>query len=87
MVVCSCLISAQDQLIDMQFHMIDDGLYQKSKPVPGAKEGLQQLKDMGYKLIIITARAEASREVSEDWIAEYMPDSEPLSSLTIGLKQ
>jgi phosphoglycolate phosphatase-like HAD superfamily hydrolase len=54
--------------------MIDQGLYQNSKPVPGAKEGLQQLKEMGYKLIIITARAEASREVSEDWIAEYMPD-------------
>jgi ribonucleotide monophosphatase NagD (HAD superfamily) len=55
--------------------VVDQGLYQNSKPVPGAKEGLQQLKEMGYKLIIITARAEASREVSEDWIAEYMPDS------------
>lgn len=61
---------------DPQVELCNAGLYGRSAPVPGAREGLQKLKDMGYRLIIITARGESSREVSEDWIAEHMPDCE-----------
>lgn len=50
----------------------------RPKPVPGAKEGLQKLKEMGYTLIIITARSESQREGTEAWLAEHLPDSESL---------
>lgn len=59
-----------------QSQFCDEGLYARGQPVAGAREGLQELKDMGYRLVIITARPESSREVSEDWLAKYMPDSE-----------
>lgn len=51
--------------------------------VPGAKEGLETLKKMGYTLIIITARSESQREGTEEWLAQNLPDSEclPLSLL------
>ncbi|KAI9639630.1 HAD-like domain-containing protein [Dioszegia hungarica] len=62
------------QTAKMVVELCNAGLYGRSAPVPGAREGLQKLKDMGYRLIIITARGESSREVSEDWIAEHMPD-------------
>lgn len=48
----------------------------RPRPVPGAKEGLQALKKMGYTLIIITARSESQREGTEEWLAENLPDSE-----------
>lgn len=47
----------------------------RPRPVPGAKEGLETLKKMGYTLIIITARSESQREGTEEWLAENMPDS------------
>ncbi|EIW67034.1 hypothetical protein TREMEDRAFT_34170 [Tremella mesenterica DSM 1558] len=50
------------------------GLYARSLPVKGAKEGLERLKEMGYRLVIITARDEAQREGTEDWLAEHLPD-------------
>ena len=34
--------------------------------------------DERCSLIIITARSEEQREKTEDWIAEYMPDSPSL---------
>lgn len=32
--------------------------------------------DVHLSLIIITARSESQREGTEDWIMEYLPDSE-----------
>lgn len=52
----------------------------RPRPVPGAKEGLETLKKMGYTLIIITARSESQREGTEEWLAENMPDSGYLPS-------
>lgn len=45
-------------------------------PIPGAKEGLLKLKEMGYTLIVITARSEVQREGTEKWLETHMPDSE-----------
>lgn len=69
----------------------------KAPPIPEAKDALLKLKSMGYEfvillaacfadtdihsLIIITARSEKQREGTEDWIAKYLPDSEPIRRL------
>ncbi|ORY32550.1 HAD-like domain-containing protein [Naematelia encephala] len=63
-----------EETVEMVSKLYAQGLYWKSPPVPGAKEGLLKLKAMGYDLIIITARSERQREGTEDWIAQYMPD-------------
>ncbi|PFH54767.1 hypothetical protein AMATHDRAFT_169464 [Amanita thiersii Skay4041] len=42
-------------------------------PVVGAKEGVQALKDMGYKLIIVTARLEDTADKSWIWVDKYFP--------------
>lgn len=47
---------------------------ERPTPLPGAKEGLQKLKAMGYTLIVITARSEMQREGTEQWLAEHLPD-------------
>lgn len=44
-------------------------------PVPGAREGLLKLKEMGYTLIVITARSESQREGTEKWLETHLPDS------------
>ncbi|KAL7421764.1 hypothetical protein Q5752_003535 [Cryptotrichosporon argae] len=60
--------------VEMVQELTVAGLYERARPVPGAKAGLERLKAMGYRLIIITARAERQRAATEDWIAEHMPD-------------
>ncbi|KAJ6519406.1 hypothetical protein C8R45DRAFT_951372 [Mycena sanguinolenta] len=42
-------------------------------PVPGAREGVQALKDMGYKLVIVTARTAEVADASWDWVEKYFP--------------
>ncbi|KAJ7655230.1 hypothetical protein DFH06DRAFT_1201980 [Mycena polygramma] len=42
-------------------------------PVPGAREGVQALRDMGYKLVIVTARSPEIAEASYDWVERYFP--------------
>ena len=45
----------------------------ETQPVPGAKEGLQALKDMGYKLVIVTARSEDLADESWKWVDQQFP--------------
>ncbi|KZP32280.1 hypothetical protein FIBSPDRAFT_1036915 [Athelia psychrophila] len=45
----------------------------RARPVPGAREGIQALRDLGYRLIIVTARLKAIRDASWDWIEENFP--------------
>jgi phosphoglycolate phosphatase-like HAD superfamily hydrolase len=45
----------------------------KSKPVPGAREGVQALRDMGYRLIIVTARMEDHEDESWKWVEQHFP--------------
>ncbi|KAJ7071451.1 hypothetical protein C8F01DRAFT_1110575 [Mycena amicta] len=49
-----------------------DAIFQ-ARPVPGAREGVQALKDMGYKLVIVTARDAAIADASEQWVEKYFP--------------
>ncbi|WWD17491.1 hypothetical protein CI109_101932 [Kwoniella shandongensis] len=63
-----------EETVGMVSKLYQGGLYMRAPPVPGAKEALHKLKAMGYNLIIITARSEAQRAGTEDWIAEYLPD-------------
>ncbi|WWC70412.1 uncharacterized protein I206_104363 [Kwoniella pini CBS 10737] len=63
-----------EETVEMVAKLYQAGLYMKAPPVPGAKENLHRLKDLGYNLIIITARSENQRAGTEDWIAKYLPD-------------
>ncbi|WWC61656.1 uncharacterized protein I303_104240 [Kwoniella dejecticola CBS 10117] len=63
-----------EETVDMVAQLYQGGLYMRAPPVPGAKEALHRLKDLGYNLVIITARSENQRAGTEDWIAEYLPD-------------
>ncbi|OCF60381.1 hypothetical protein L486_00014 [Kwoniella mangroviensis CBS 10435] len=63
-----------EETVGMVAKLYQGGLYMRAPPVEGAKEGLRRLKDLGYNLIIITARSENQRTGTEDWIAEYLPD-------------
>lgn len=44
--------------------------------LPGVRENLTKIKEMGYSLIVITARSEVQREGTEIWLEEHLPDSE-----------
>ncbi|KIK71372.1 hypothetical protein GYMLUDRAFT_33525 [Collybiopsis luxurians FD-317 M1] len=42
-------------------------------PVPGAREGVQALHDMGFKLIIVTARSQEVKEETCKWVDRWFP--------------
>lgn len=42
-------------------------------PIPGALEGTQALKRMGYNLIVVTARGEHVRNQSWQWLEQHFP--------------
>ncbi|TFK57584.1 hypothetical protein OE88DRAFT_1618715 [Heliocybe sulcata] len=44
-----------------------------AQPVPGALEGTKRLREMGYRLIIVTARARNQLEPSWKWLEEHFP--------------
>ncbi|KAJ7630530.1 hypothetical protein FB45DRAFT_915794 [Roridomyces roridus] len=41
--------------------------------VPGAREGIQALRDMGYNLVIVTARSPEVADASWQWVEKYFP--------------
>jgi len=45
----------------------------KPLPVPGALEGVQALRNMGYRLAIVTARHTEEKERTEAWLDHYFP--------------
>lgn len=49
---------------------LTDRIYQ-ARPVPGAREGVQTLRDMGYRLIIVTARGADTRDRSWEWVNSH----------------
>ncbi|ODO08959.1 hypothetical protein L198_00698 [Cryptococcus wingfieldii CBS 7118] len=63
-----------EETIAMVTKLYAEGLYMKAPPVEGAKEALKRLKDLGYSLVIITARSEGQREGTEEWLTTYLPD-------------
>ncbi|KAF8058263.1 hypothetical protein FPV67DRAFT_1524691 [Lyophyllum atratum] len=44
-----------------------------TKVVPGAREGVQSLRDMGFRLIIVTARTEDNADGSWEWVNKHFP--------------
>ncbi|KAF5375195.1 hypothetical protein D9758_000028 [Tetrapyrgos nigripes] len=45
----------------------------EASPVPGAREGVQALRDMGFRLIIVTARTTDVKEESWKWVERWFP--------------
>ncbi|KIM85455.1 hypothetical protein PILCRDRAFT_817479 [Piloderma croceum F 1598] len=43
------------------------------QPVPGAREGVQALRDMGYRLVIVTARQKTTHKDSWEWVDHHFP--------------
>ena len=43
------------------------------KPVPGALEGVKALRDLGYKLVVVTARHTEQQLETQEWIDQYFP--------------
>ena len=42
-------------------------------PIPDALDGVKRLKEMGFKLVVITARTIRERERSLAWVDRYFP--------------
>lgn len=49
------------------------GRIHQTDPVEGAREGIQALKDMGFRLIIVTARLEDAADESWEWVTKHFP--------------
>ena len=53
-----------------QFYAADELRY--AKPVPGAHDCLKTLRDMGFSLIVVTARIMASEaDSTEKWLEKH----------------
>ncbi len=46
-------------------------VYASVSPAPGARDTLLELEEAGHKLILITARNEMFRELTEDWLNRH----------------
>lgn len=42
-------------------------------PIDGALEGVQRLRDLGYRLVIVTARQKREMERAQRWIEGHFP--------------
>lgn len=47
--------------------------FRRAAPVAGAKEGVTELLKMGYKLVVVTARSESMRGMTEEWLGVHFP--------------
>ena len=45
----------------------------RAHPIPGALEGLQKLKELGYRLVIVTARQRRDLDRSAHWVEKHYP--------------
>ncbi|KAI0359046.1 hypothetical protein OH77DRAFT_1473609 [Trametes cingulata] len=45
----------------------------KADPVPGALEGVKKLKDMGFRLVVVTARQPRELDRSLAWLEKHFP--------------
>ncbi|KAJ6574629.1 hypothetical protein B0H19DRAFT_1124995 [Mycena capillaripes] len=62
----------QETFAKMKEFNSTDKIFQ-AVPVPGAREGVQALRDMGYKLVIVTARTAEVADASWEWVERYFP--------------
>jgi len=54
-------------------HLYASGLMERTPPIPDARTYLHQLRDMGFNLVLVTARSESQRPGTEHWLAEHYP--------------
>lgn len=64
--------TVQDTFNKLEDFYKTDRLY-KASPVPGALKGLQTLRDMSFRLIIVTARQEDKADESWKWVTKHFP--------------
>ena len=47
--------------------------FENIKVVPGALEGLKQLRDLGFDLVVVTSRQLVIQEATKVWLAKHFP--------------
>lgn len=60
--------------IDLFFWFFESKEFRNTKPVIGAKEKLQEWKNQGHTLVVITGRPLAFKEKTIEWINQYFPN-------------
>ncbi|KDQ20419.1 hypothetical protein BOTBODRAFT_151091 [Botryobasidium botryosum FD-172 SS1] len=48
--------------------------FANAPPVPRAFEGAKALRELGYRLVVVTARGTDQREVTETWLNKHFPN-------------
>lgn len=54
-----------------KYYNNENGGLELTSPVEGAKEGLKILKDLGFELVIVTARNENQRTMTKKWLDHH----------------
>lgn len=75
--------SAQETGRKMREFYGTDRLY-NTKPIPGAREGVEALKQLGFRLIIVTARFEDTADQSWEWAQRHFPGERLSDDLMFG---
>ena len=52
-----------------------------AKPIDGAPEILQQLKNMGYRFVVVTARHPDEKAKCQDWLKVNYPGNYTVTGL------
>ncbi|KAL0950732.1 hypothetical protein HGRIS_007507 [Hohenbuehelia grisea] len=60
--------------VKVQKFYSDDRIH-RAPPVPGAREGVEALKKLGYRLIVVTARTQDEHDESWKWLNRHFPGS------------
>jgi len=47
--------------------------FRNAPPVDGAIAGVAELRKMGLRLVIVTARGSAQRQATEEWVSKHLP--------------
>lgn len=50
------------------------GALENALPVPGAEEGIHQLRTLGFRLVIVTSRSQSSKTQAWSWVQRWFPD-------------
>lgn len=45
--------------------------YLKATPIPGAKETLEQLKKLGFRIVLLTSRRSSDRQKTVEWLEKH----------------
>ena len=65
-------------------YMLESGMYSELEPLPGAKEGLQKIRDAGFEISIVTALPEMARDMRLFNLKNKL-DFEPDNAFFVGM--